>query len=233
MFKYYAIVLAAGEGKRMNAGENKQFIKVGNKPLIIHTLDVFADDSWCHSIILVVNYNEMKRMQDLINEYPVNKTVILVEGGSERQNSVLKGLSHINDPEGIVFIHDGARPFVSKDNLHQLATITNKKKAALLAVPVTDTIKQLNGNELTTLDRKTLWAAQTPQAFRVDVIHQAHDLAATENFLGTDDASLVERMGYPVEIVKGSYDNIKLTTPEDLQRAQAFLKEKNDEREKA
>ncbi|MRH44809.1 2-C-methyl-D-erythritol 4-phosphate cytidylyltransferase [Aquibacillus halophilus] len=231
--EYYAIVLAAGEGKRMNAGKNKQFIQVGKKPLVIHTLNVFAQDDWCKSIILVINSNEKKRMKELIDNHPVGKSVILVEGGKERQDSVFHGLNCIDDPEGIVFIHDGARPFVSRENLHQLATITKEKKAAILAVPVTDTIKQLKGENLTTLKRETLWAAQTPQAFRVDAIRAAHEKAAIENYLGTDDSSLVERLGYPVEIVKGSYDNIKLTTPEDLQRAQAFLKEKSDEREKA
>ncbi|MDC3425493.1 2-C-methyl-D-erythritol 4-phosphate cytidylyltransferase [Aquibacillus sp. 3ASR75-11] len=224
--EYRVIVLAAGEGKRMNAGENKQFIKIGHKPLILHTLDVFNKDKWCTSIVLVVNKREKDRMKSILKGFPLKKTLSLVEGGMERQESVFYGLKHINDDGSIVFIHDGARPFVSVDSLHELAEETSKTKAALLAVPVTDTIKQRKGSELNTLDRKTLWAAQTPQAFHYDIIYHAHKQAAETGFLGTDDASLVERTGHPVSIVKGSYDNIKLTTPEDLNRAQSYLKNK-------
>ena len=224
MTNYHAIVLAAGSGKRMNAGENKQFILIKDKPLIIHTLQVFDEDNWCQSIILVINPKERERMEQLLYQYPLSTLVTLVDGGSERQQSVYSGLEVLKEAkEDIVFIHDGARPFVKQSSLHQLADVTKHKQAALLAVPVTDTINQKHEDKLTTLDRKTLWAAQTPQAFTVDVIFQAHHMAKADNFLGTDDASLVERMGKPVEIVKGSYDNIKLTTPEDLKRAESLL----------
>lgn len=223
MIAYNAIILAAGSGKRMNAGENKQFIELKERPLIIHTLNTFDKDEWCKAIILVINPAEKERFKQLLYQYPLATSVKLVEGGSERQESVFCGLKVLEDPDDIVFIHDGARPFVKEDHLHQLAKITKEKQAALLAVPVTDTIKQLIDGKLTSLDRKTLWAAQTPQAFLLNVIYKAHQLARDEGFLGTDDASLVERMGQHVEIVEGSYDNIKLTTPEDLQRALAYL----------
>ncbi|WP_138420211.1 2-C-methyl-D-erythritol 4-phosphate cytidylyltransferase [Aquibacillus sediminis] len=223
---YNAIVLAAGLGKRMGAGENKQFITIKNKALILHTLDVFDRDSWCHSIVLVVNPKERQKMKDLVERYSYNTPVQMVNGGKERQESVYAGLKYLHGlDERIVFIHDGARPFVSEANLHELAEVTNRKHAALLAVPVTDTIKQKHGTQLTTLDRKTLWAAQTPQAFRFDAILEAHRLAVEEQFIGTDDASLIERTGAEVDIVPGSYQNIKLTTPEDLERAQAFLQD--------
>ncbi|MDL4841359.1 2-C-methyl-D-erythritol 4-phosphate cytidylyltransferase [Aquibacillus rhizosphaerae] len=222
---YFAIVLAAGQGKRMNAGENKQFITLADKPVIIHTLEVFAKDEWCKSIILVVNPNEQQRMKQLVNCYSFGKEIRLIQGGSERQESVYKGLCSIEDKTSIVFIHDGARPFVTQESLHKLAKVASAEKAAILAVPVTDTIKQRTDNQLTTLDRSLLWAAQTPQAFLFDRIYQAHKQAEENNFLGTDDASLVERLGYPVQIVRGSYNNIKLTNPEDLKRAQSFFNE--------
>ncbi|WP_407271476.1 2-C-methyl-D-erythritol 4-phosphate cytidylyltransferase [Radiobacillus sp. PE A8.2] len=224
--EYIAITLAAGEGKRMNAGDNKQFLAIGGKPLIIHTLDVFQKDTWCKEIILVVNPKEKQRMEQLLNKHSFNKPITLVEGGAFRQNSVFLGLKQIKDPEAIVFIHDGARPFIEIDALHRLAQVTQEKYAALLAVPVTDTIKQRVGSQLHTLDRQTLWAAQTPQAFRFDVIYDAHERAINEDYLGTDDASLVERLGKEVAIVRGSYDNIKLTTPEDLHRADTYLRDK-------
>ncbi|MCT2536627.1 2-C-methyl-D-erythritol 4-phosphate cytidylyltransferase [Aquibacillus koreensis] len=222
--EYIAIVLAAGQGKRMNAGENKQFITLVDQPLIIHTLQVFAKDAWCKSIVLVVNSREKQRIEQLVDGFSLQKDICIVEGGAERQESVFKGLRSINDPESLVFIHDGARPFVTRDHLHKLAEVASQKQAALLAVPVTDTIKERNGEKLTTLDRSVLWAAQTPQAFQFDLIYKAHKSALDEAFIGTDDASLVEKLGYPVQIVEGSYQNIKLTTPEDLERAHSILK---------
>ncbi|UFT99471.1 2-C-methyl-D-erythritol 4-phosphate cytidylyltransferase [Radiobacillus kanasensis] len=224
MFEYHAIVLAAGEGKRMNVGENKQFVLIGKQPLIIHTLDVFNKDPWCSSITLVVSKKDKERMEEILATYKQKKDIHLTIGGAERQESVYLGLRAMEKRDTVVFVHDGARPFVSMESLHHLAEAAYHHKAALLAVPVTDTIKQRNGQSLNTLDRKTLWAAQTPQAFHFDIIFDAHKQAAQDQFLGTDDTSLVERLNIPVEIVMGSYDNMKLTTPEDLKRAQAFLK---------
>ncbi|WP_179107289.1 2-C-methyl-D-erythritol 4-phosphate cytidylyltransferase [Sediminibacillus massiliensis] len=228
MIKYHAIVLAAGQGKRMRTGENKQFITIQDKPLILHTLDVFDTDDWCSAITLVINPKEEARMNELVGSASFRKQVDLVKGGAERQQSVFEGLKSLSSYEGPVFIHDGARPFISPDTLHTLAEVTDVKRAALLAVPVTDTIKQKSGNQLKTLDRKTLWAAQTPQCFDYSLIMNAHEKAAEEGYIGTDDSSLVERYGEPVEIVQGSYDNIKITTPEDLGKARAYLDYKQE-----
>nr|WP_173917979.1 bifunctional 2-C-methyl-D-erythritol 4-phosphate cytidylyltransferase/2-C-methyl-D-erythritol 2,4-cyclodiphosphate synthase [Halobacillus sp. Marseille-Q1614] len=224
MINYSAIVLAAGQGKRMLAGQNKQFLMINDQPLIIHTLIIFSQDPWCEKIILVTNEKEHAQMQEVLNEYPIEKQIQLVNGGKERQDSVYAGLMALAEEsdDSLVFIHDGARPFVKRDNLHKLAEVVSKEGAGLLAVPVTDTIKQ-KGEQLVTLDRKTLWAAQTPQGFRRTLITNAHHQAQEENFYGTDDASLVERLGEPVAVVEGSYDNIKLTTPEDLSKARSFL----------
>lgn len=220
MHTYQAIVLAAGQGKRMKAGENKQFLNIEGKPLILHTLDVFNQDEWCSEIILVVNPIERKRMKALIDPLSFNKPCHLVDGGSERQESVFHGLQSLPSSRELVFIHDGARPFVERTDLHRLAIAASEYDAALLAVPVTDTIKRRDEEgRLTTLDRSVLWAAQTPQAFRHDLIYEAHRQAVFDGYTGTDDASLLERINTHVEIVKGSYHNIKVTTPEDLEKA--------------
>ncbi|WP_153461783.1 MULTISPECIES: 2-C-methyl-D-erythritol 4-phosphate cytidylyltransferase [Sediminibacillus] len=223
MRSYQAIILAAGQGKRMKAGENKQFIHISGRPLILHTLDVFLRDTWCTAITLVVNPKEEERMEELLKSVSSQKDIRLVKGGEERQQSVFSGLKSMEGYTGMVFIHDGARPFVSIDHLHELAETTMEKHAALLAVPVTDTIKQVVDGRLRTLDRKTLWAAQTPQSFDFELIYQIHQQAAEQGLLGTDDASLAEYFGHHVGIVQGSYHNIKITTPEDLGKAQAFF----------
>ncbi|MCA0972681.1 bifunctional 2-C-methyl-D-erythritol 4-phosphate cytidylyltransferase/2-C-methyl-D-erythritol 2,4-cyclodiphosphate synthase [Halobacillus litoralis] len=224
MVKYSAVLLAAGQGKRMLAGRNKQFLMIDDQPLIIHTLSVFREDPWCEEIVLVTNTQERGKMEELLSKYEACQAVRFVNGGAERQDSVLAGLQAIENTEIPVFIHDGARPFVSTDALHKLAETTADKQAALLAVKVTDTIKQKNGEHLSTLDRHYLWAAQTPQAFKYELIMDAHQQAQSRGYYGTDDASLVEQLGVPVEIVEGSYDNIKLTTPEDLHKAEAYVK---------
>ncbi|QHS23919.1 bifunctional 2-C-methyl-D-erythritol 4-phosphate cytidylyltransferase/2-C-methyl-D-erythritol 2,4-cyclodiphosphate synthase [Virgibacillus sp. MSP4-1] len=226
---YQVIVLAAGLGKRMKMGRNKQFLQLNSKPLVIHTLEVFEQDSWCTDVYLVVNPKEKKDMEALVDEFQFAKITELVDGGAERQDSVNNGLMACKS-EDIVLIHDGARPFVAEEAIHRLVECAEEKGAGLLAVPVTDTVKRKEGELLETLDRKTLWAAQTPQGFQYQKIKQAHDQAGREGYRGTDDASLVERLGEHVEIVHGSYDNFKLTTPEDIKKAENLLREREESR---
>ncbi|MFD1021180.1 bifunctional 2-C-methyl-D-erythritol 4-phosphate cytidylyltransferase/2-C-methyl-D-erythritol 2,4-cyclodiphosphate synthase [Thalassobacillus hwangdonensis] len=228
MVNYTAIVLAAGQGKRMKAGKNKQFLMLGEQPLILHTLDVFDSDPWCEAIILVTNKEETESMDSLISTASLDTHVTIVQGGKERQDSVFEGLKVLRDEKSLVFIHDGARPFVEQEHLHSLAEVTADKGAALLAVPVTDTIKRRDGHQLETLDRSRLWAAQTPQAFRLSLIRRAHLEASAQGYGGTDDASLVERLGEAVEVVEGSYNNFKLTTPEDFDKALAYVNQRNE-----
>lgn len=222
MIQYQVILLAAGQGKRMKAGQNKQFLSLKNKPLLIHTLEAFDGDNWCKTILLVINPDEEVKIYNLLKSYTFNTEIKIIYGGKERQDSVYQGLKQC-DQTKLVFIHDGARPFISEHYLHELARKTNECGASLLAVPVTDTIKQVEKEKLNTLNRSMLWAAQTPQAFQFNIIFNAHRQANSEGYLGTDDASLVERMNHPVKIVQGSYDNIKLTTPEDLEKALAII----------
>ena len=152
MVIYNVIILAAGQGKRMNAGRNKQFIELLNKPLIIHTLEKFVRDEWCDKIYLVINPTEQQVIEELISTYRWRDRIQLVHGGQERQESGYKGLLAIESKgqSHVVMIHDGARPFVGRQHLHNLAIAAKDKGAALLAVPVTDTIKQRAGEKLAT-----------------------------------------------------------------------------------
>ena len=220
---YHVVIPAAGMGKRMKAGKNKQFIHLKNKPVIIHTLEVFENDHNCNGIILVVHEDDIDLFKKYLSLYNISKVSSLVIGGTERQHSVYNGLKALHE-DGIVLIHDGARPFITKDVIEKLVKKASQTGAAIVGVPVKDTIKSVQ-NEVVdyTLERSSLWAVQTPQAFRLSTIIKAHEDAKQHNFLGTDDASLVERMGEPINIVQGNYQNIKLTTPEDLLFAEAIL----------
>ncbi|WP_216831106.1 2-C-methyl-D-erythritol 4-phosphate cytidylyltransferase [Alkalihalobacterium elongatum] len=220
---YSVVIPAAGQGKRMKAGKNKQFLQLSNIPLIIHTLLVFEKDPWCKEVILVTNNEEKEMMMNLIKDHALQKVNDFVIGGSERQFSVANGLGSIND-DTIVLIHDGARPFIEQSKIHELVLCAKDTGAAVLAVPVKDTIKKVTESKVEeTMERSSLWAVQTPQAFRLSLIKKAHELAKKQSFLGTDDASLVENMNEPVAIVEGDYLNMKLTTPEDLLFAEAIL----------
>ena len=222
MESYQVIVLAAGQGKRMKANQNKQFIEIGSKPVLAHTLSVFEEDDWCKQIILVIHPNDQATIQSVIDDYHISKVTKCVHGGKERQDSVRHGLEALEDSM-ITMIHDGARPFVTIEELHGLYQATERAGAAFLAVPVTDTIKQVTDGKVKTLPRDELFAAQTPQAFRLDLIRQAHQEAYEKGIQATDDVQLVELLDEPIERVEGSYRNMKLTTPEDIQKAENML----------
>ncbi|WP_026673471.1 2-C-methyl-D-erythritol 4-phosphate cytidylyltransferase [Alkalihalobacterium bogoriense] len=224
--QYTVIIPAAGQGKRMGAGKNKQFIQVADKPLIVHTLEVFQQHDACSEIIIVANKDEVAEMQQLAQSYQINKVSNVIQGGSERQYSVERGLEGIAN-DGIVLIHDGARPFIKVEHIENVVQKAYEVGAAVLAAPVKDTIKRVQRSNVVeeTLERSSLWAVQTPQAFRLSIIKAAHHHAIHTNYLGTDDASLVEYKGGQVVVVEGDYLNIKVTTPEDLLFAEAILKQ--------
>lgn len=220
---YEVVIPAAGQGKRMNAGKNKLFIELAGKPIIIHTLQVFENDPECKGIILSINPAEEELFQSFIGQYGLKKIKNLVPGGNERQQSVFNGLRHA-DKNSIVLVHDGARPFIGHAIIEQLTIAASRHGGAIVAVPVKDTIKKAKDKTVVeTVERSSLWAVQTPQAFRVSTLIKAHEMAEREQFLGTDDASLLERMGEAVMIIEGNYDNIKITTPEDLYFGEAIL----------
>jgi 2-C-methyl-D-erythritol 4-phosphate cytidylyltransferase len=219
---YEVVIPAAGQGKRMKAGKNKLFIELSGIPIIVYTLRVFEEDPDCRGIILSINPAEKDYFNQLIAAYGLKKVKKLVMGGKERQQSVYNGLQHAE--EDIILVHDGARPFINLGQISELTTAASLHGGAVIAVPVKDTIKKAANKEVVeTVERSSLWAVQTPQAFRVSILKNAYEQAEAEAFLGTDDASLLERINEQVVIIEGNYDNIKITTQEDLYFAEAIL----------
>lgn len=212
----------------MGAGKNKLLLELRGIPILIHTLKVFEQDDLCDGIILVVSPKDEEIFRGLIKQFSIKKITSIAYGGEERQHSVANGLKQVRS-EGIVLVHDGARPFIDIETIHQLVDCVKHKGAAVIGVPVKDTIKRVDGEEVVeTVDRSSLWAIQTPQAFLIPVLKKAYEKAEQDQFIGTDEASLVERIPYPVSIVEGNYDNIKLTTIEDLYFAEAILRKRED-----
>ncbi|KSU57401.1 2-C-methyl-D-erythritol 4-phosphate cytidylyltransferase [[Bacillus] enclensis] len=225
--EYRVVIPAAGQGKRMKAGKNKLLLELNNCPVIIHTLRVFDRDPACRGIYLAIHPGDRETLQELIQRFSIKKVVKLVDGGEERQHSVYNAVLEIDG--GIVLVHDGARPFIKQATIHQLTEEAESSGAAIAAVPVKDTIKKVKGGTVEeTIERSSLWMVQTPQAFRLPLLKRAHSEAAADGFLGTDDASLAERIGIDVSIVESDYDNIKLTTPEDLYFAEAIVKKQEE-----
>jgi 2-C-methyl-D-erythritol 4-phosphate cytidylyltransferase len=226
--KIFALIPAAGMGKRMGAGSNKQYLLLDGVPILAHTLRVFQDAPFIEGIYLVTPEQEIPFCQsEVVERYGFSKVRAIIPGGAERQHSVLNGLNAMMgvEQDDLVLIHDGVRPFVTIDALKKAATTAHEFGGAVVAVPVKDTVKVARDGIITdTPPREQLWLAQTPQAFRFGLIREAHSSAAAEGFLGTDDASLMERQGWQLRIVMGDYRNIKITTPEDMALAEAFLK---------
>lgn len=222
-----AIIVSAGKAERMK-GLDKQFLNLGGKPAIAHVLDTFLACIEIAPIVLVVPRERIDDYEKWLSDYyGFYKDIKVVAGGTERQYSVFNGLSVLPVDTDIVVIHDGARPFVTQDIIYNGLEIGLKYGAAIPGIPVKDTIKQVDerGDVSITLDRKTLWAIQTPQIFKYELIMQAHMLAAKEGYVGTDDAALVEHMGGDVKVFMGDYSNIKITTPEDVAVAEILLNE--------
>jgi 2-C-methyl-D-erythritol 4-phosphate cytidylyltransferase len=225
---YRVVIPAAGQGKRMGAGKNKLFLELEGLPIIVHTLRVFEQDVYCEGIILAIHPNDEVYFRQLLQRYNIRKVIRFVYGGKERQHSVYEALKVVGE-DGIILVHDGARPFIQHKTIAALVQEAEVKGAAIVAVPVKDTIKKgMDGQVVETIERSSLWSVQTPQAFRMSILIEAHRRAEEEQYVGTDDASLVERLHYPVAIVEGDYDNIKLTTPEDLYFAKAILEKRKE-----
>ncbi|CQR58512.1 2-C-methyl-D-erythritol 4-phosphate cytidylyltransferase [Paenibacillus riograndensis] len=215
-----AVIVAAGRGTRMGTVESKQYLLLQGKPIIVHTLEVFQRHPLISEIVLVTGKEDVDRCQEWVKAYRLDKVVSVVTGGSERQHSVHLGLRHLKTTW--VMVHDGVRPFVQINEITACYEHAREIGASVLAVPVKDTIKQVDkdGKVLSTPDRRSLWAIQTPQTFRLSELLVAYESAERDGFLGTDDSSLAERSGIPVAVVEGSYANIKITTPEDLDFAE-------------
>lgn len=226
MKKNYCIIVAAGKSRRMNSTVSKQFIFIGGKPILAHTIDAFEKSSLIDKIVLVINEAEIEKCKKIIvNKYNYKKLMKIVPGGKERQNSVFNGLKVLPSETNLVAIHDGARFLITPDIIDRAVRDAYDSNGVIVAMPIQDTIKETNSNKIIskTFNRDRLWAAQTPQVFPYSIIMKAHEKAREDNFLGTDDASLVERLGYEVDIVRGSVENIKITTNFDLILAEIIL----------
>jgi len=220
-----AVIPAAGQGTRMGTRVNKQFLVLRDRPVLAHTLSIFQHCDLISEIIVVSALQEEDDCWELIRRHNFFKVKKVVTGGRERQYSVARGLSQLSGKCEWVAVHDGARPLLLPRQLKTVITEAFPQDGAVLAVRVKDTIKEVasDGIILSSPDRSRLWAVQTPQVFRKDVITFAYNQALQNNCLGTDDSMLVEMCGFKVKIVEGSYDNLKITTQDDLAVAEWIL----------
>lgn len=212
------IIVAAGSGSRMNTNINKQFIKLNDKEIIAHTIEKFYNNKNINDIVIVIKEDEAKFFKkEILDKYRF-KNIKIAYGGKERQDSVYSGIKLLDKNCKYVLIHDGARPFVDEDIINRSLDEVKAFKSIVVGVPVKDTIKVVNNNNnvVDTPNRSTLWSVQTPQTFDYNIIKKAYEDAFDNNFYGTDDAMLVERIGYTIKMIYGSYNNIKVTTPEDI-----------------
>lgn len=229
-----AIVVAAGKGTRMGLGFNKVYAKLGDKPVLAHSLICLQQNPRIAQIILVAAAGEEETARRVIETYDIQKAGKVITGGSTRFRSVASALPHISCQSDVVLVHDGARPFLSAADLEAVIEAGSYDGGAILATPVTDTIKRVRlaedgscgvrGTIIDTPDRNTLWRALTPQVFPISLFLEAYSALGSTV---TDDASLLEALGSDVKIVEGSPENMKITNPMDLLVAELFLQEKN------
>lgn len=221
-----ALIPAAGSGRRIGAGVNKQYLLLAGRPVLAHTVAVFHDHPRIDRIYLVSPAEELAYCRaEIVDRFGFTRVAAILAGGAERQESVHNGLCGCAaQDDDLVVIHDGARPFIDAAAISASLDAAARSGACAVGVPVKDTIKRVvDGVIVATPERRELWQVQTPQTFRFGLIRTAHERARSEGFCGTDDAVLVERLGHPVTMVAGSYRNFKITTPEDLIIARALL----------
>lgn len=211
------VIAAAGVGKRMGLGYPKQFLEYKEKPLFIYPLEVAQNNSTIDKIVIATNKENIELVKKICKKYKIFKVTDVIAGGKERQDSIYNALQYVNGD--IVIVQDGVRPFLKDRYITECCKVVAEDNiGAAVGVKVKDTIKEINENMeiVVTPKRDKLIAIHTPQVFKVDILKKAYSQAKKENFLGTDDASLVERMGEKVRVIIGDYDNIKITTQEDI-----------------
>lgn len=220
------IVAAAGTGSRMGTGLNKQYMLIDGRPVLSYSLDIFEHADVVAEIVVVAQENELEYCKEaVIANRGYKKVTRVIPGGACRQDSVWAGLQHLSDQIGLVAVHDGARPFVSDQLLNMLVKEAKRWGAAIPGRPAYETLKAVDPDLLVTgtLDRSVIWAVQTPQVFHCTNLKKAYREAAREDFTATDDAALYERYIGRVKVVPGDDDNIKITVPEDLKRAEYII----------
>ena len=221
-----AIIAAAGTGTRMASNRPKQFLHLAGIPIIFHTLGPFEQCDSIQEVVVVLPAEEAAPFLTLAGKQGLRKLSRVVPGGTTRADSVKRGLMAIRPATaGIVAVHDGVRPFVTVEEIESVVAAAESDGAAILVAPVTDTIKQVNDNSVvTTLDRTELRRALTPQCFRYELLRKAYEQADVNDPSLTDESALVEKLGARVTTIEGSSKNIKITTPQDLLIAEAFIK---------
>jgi 2-C-methyl-D-erythritol 4-phosphate cytidylyltransferase len=221
-----AIIVAGGKGIRMGADVRKQYMLLAGMPIVCLTVGVFDACACIDEIVLVVPADDLEScFEKWIAGMPLRKSVRLVAGGVERQDSVYQGIQSVGSGCDIMVIHDAVRPFVTSQMIESCVAEARVSGACIIGMPVMETAKRVISGEIeSTLDRSTIWMAQTPQAFSADLIRKAHEQARRDHFIGTDDAMLVERLKRKVHILPGSRLNIKITTPEDLALAEGIIR---------
>jgi 2-C-methyl-D-erythritol 4-phosphate cytidylyltransferase len=239
--KVVVIIPAAGLGTRMSAAssslksKSKQFFELQGTPILVHTLRKFAACKEVDEIIVALRKNETAGFQKQIEKEKFGKPLRVVEGGEHRQNSVSNALASIKAADGdIVLVHDAVRPFVDQETIINVIEAVKKYDAAIAGVPAIDTVKQVDRTSdgavvIATVPREKMVLAQTPQGFRFGLLKKAFDEANSDGFMGTDEASLIERAGGAVHVVMGSPRNMKITTPADMELAEFFLAQENRE----
>jgi len=227
--KCVALVPAAGQGKRMGGAHSKPYLLLEGKPILAHTLLELERCPLVDEVVLMVERGEIERARaSVVEEFRLQKVGAILAGGVQRQDSVWEGLKTIQDDCDLVMVHDGVRPFISQEMLARSIQGAVDCGASIAGMPAKDTVKLVSAQNmvLTTPDRKRVFLVQTPQTFKRDILLRAYRQAMEDGFYATDEASLVERLGMPVKVVEGSYENIKITTPEDLVVGEMILKRK-------
>jgi 2-C-methyl-D-erythritol 4-phosphate cytidylyltransferase len=214
------VIPAGGSGTRMGGRVPKQFMRLGGEPILAATVGRFTAHPAVVLVVVAAPRAHLARARRVVAHLSGRVTIDLVEGGSERQESVWRGLQAVPEDMEIILVHDAVRPFITRPLIDAVLHATAETGAAVCARPVAETVKRVeDGLVRQTVDRQGLWTVQTPQGFRADLLREAHDKARREGMVGTDDAMLVERLGHPVRVVPGLAQNMKITTPEDLRRA--------------
>ena len=217
--KTAVIIAAAGTGKRMGSSIPKQYLKIGGEPILLKSVRAFCDNKEIDWIVVVTNGDYIQACLEMKDRYGLDKIQAVIEGGEERQDSVYRAIVEIDRlcPEiEYVLVHDGARPFVRQETINAVLEAAEEKGAAVACVPVKDSIRQEKDGESANLPRQRLYAVQTPQGFQKEILRKAYEQAFADGYYGTDDATLAERIGQSVALVRGTYDNIKITTREDM-----------------
>ena len=219
-----AVIVAAGNSKRMDDGIDKLAVELNGKPLLAWTISRFESSEIIDEIIVVTREDEIEKVKELTLSEGFRKVSSIIKGGAFRQQSTQNGLNATSDDSTVVLVHDGARPLIRTSDIERIAESAEENGAALLALPSKESVKEVHDGRVTkTLPRESIWLAQTPQGFRKELLQKALSDAEKEGYVGTDEASLVERIGEEVVVVEGHSSNIKVTVSSDIEVVRSLL----------